>query len=383
MAYLKLPQLRFCNDLAFVLGLFGFVVASRALTSGPVYFADGPRHLAAIADRSYVIQPPGYWLFNRLGGLFPNPEHALLTFNWIISALGAVLFYRLALRLTGAWTAKLGAVLYSIVFFAWFAGDVHSTYASQLCFPVLLMLLMLQYIDKPSDWQAVAIGLCFSVTSGFRPSDGVFLAPLLLFFALRYQQGRKAAICLGTAVVGCLLWWIPNTVALHRYSIRTDAQQLNWVAQGSVLLGRVNAYTAVNTLRFLLPLILALGPLLPFVAYARSKTTRMLWIWALPASLFFLLLYISDAPYLDCVLAAFLLLGMVGLERKMGLTGVTVVLCVAIVINAGFYLFFHPLPMKGGTRLAATLFNKDVGMYTRYAVRTRMNVSIHEQLGVR
>ena len=64
------------GDWLFCLLLFVFTLVSRAVTSGPPYFADAPSHLACIAARTFVIQPPGYWLFNRFCGLFPAPEHA-------------------------------------------------------------------------------------------------------------------------------------------------------------------------------------------------------------------------------------------------------------------------------------------------------------------
>jgi hypothetical protein len=50
------------------------VLIARALTSGPAYYVDGPRHLNAIADHVYAIQPPGYWLFTRLASLFAVPS---------------------------------------------------------------------------------------------------------------------------------------------------------------------------------------------------------------------------------------------------------------------------------------------------------------------
>jgi hypothetical protein len=50
-----------------------FTLVSRLLFHGPPYFADGPAHIRVILAKIYIIQPPGYWLFNRLGGLFPDP----------------------------------------------------------------------------------------------------------------------------------------------------------------------------------------------------------------------------------------------------------------------------------------------------------------------
>ena len=108
-------------DVLFCLALFIFVIVSRAFTSGPVYYVDGPLHLMAIANGSYVIQPPGNWLFNRMASFFPDPEHGILIFNWLVSGAGAVVFYLTARRLLEPGIAKLIAVLYSVVFFAWFS----------------------------------------------------------------------------------------------------------------------------------------------------------------------------------------------------------------------------------------------------------------------
>jgi hypothetical protein len=53
-------------------------------------FADGPAHLRAISNGTYLIQPPGYWLFNRLAGLFSNPAHGISALNIVFAAAGAV-----------------------------------------------------------------------------------------------------------------------------------------------------------------------------------------------------------------------------------------------------------------------------------------------------
>lgn len=102
-------------DTLFCLALFASVVLSRAFTSGHVCYVVGPLHRVAIANGSYVMQPPGYWLFNRMAAFFPDPAHGTLIFNWLVSAAGAVVCYLTAQRLLQPDRAQLVAILDSVV----------------------------------------------------------------------------------------------------------------------------------------------------------------------------------------------------------------------------------------------------------------------------
>jgi hypothetical protein len=345
------------------LGLGVFV--ARAITSGPAYFADGPRHLAAIADHTYVIQPPGYWLFNRIGGLFPNPEHGLLLLNWLFSALGCMALYGCARKLVATPLAELGALLYATAFFAWFSGNVHSTYASQLLFPPLVFYLMLRYReDKRALWLC-AIAASFALGAGLRPSDGVFLSPLLLLFFLRLPAKQK--VLLGSLVmVFCLTWLIPSELAQHRYHPDSSGAELGRVAIGAVLLGKFNVYTISNAIRFFLPLAVALGPAAIYLLRSGRGAGMWLWVWVIPGSLFFLLLFISDAPYLDHLLGGFVLLCLIGMAASKNRRLAAGVLVCSILINLAFYLGFHPLP---ATSNLYAIVEKDLGNYSLYAVK--------------
>ena len=347
------------------------VLILRALSSGPAaYFADGPRHLSAIAAHTYVIQPPGYWLFNRIGGLFPNPEHALLGMNWLFSALGCVVFYACARRLVRPPFAELGALLYATTFFAWFSGDVHSTYASQLFFAPMTFYAMLRYRENQQDVWLFAVAASYAIGAGFRPSDGVFLAPLLLLFLLRIPR-KQQIILVAVITVICLAWLIPNQAAQHRYHIISTGGALTAVATGSVVLGRLNVYTISNGLRFFLPLAVALGPAAFYMFLARNAARLWLWVWVLPGTLFFLLLYISDAPYLDCLLGGFILLALLGMEASRNYKAAVLVLCATILINLVVYLGFRPLSSHAK---AYAIVEKDLGNYTLYAVKHQMFV---------
>src|SRR5262245_3298044 len=92
------------------------VFVARAATTGGVYWQDGPAHVGSIRAGKYLIQAPGYWLWNRTGGLFPDPEFGLDFLNWTFSALSLPVFYALAreleisTRIARLATACFGAV---------------------------------------------------------------------------------------------------------------------------------------------------------------------------------------------------------------------------------------------------------------------------------
>lgn len=346
------------------------VFLARALTSGPAYFADGPRHLAAIAKHTYVIQPPGYWLFTRIGGLFSDPDRGILLMNWCFSALGCLVFYGCARRLVRSPLAELGALLYATVFFAWFSGNVHSTYASQLLFAPLVFYFMLRFSEsKRAPW-LLAVGASYAVGAGFRPSDGVFLLPLLIVFALKLT--RKQQLILGASAAAlCSAWLIPNELALHRYAQINTAGQLGEVASGAILFGKINLYTINNALRFFLPLGVALGPIAYFMFHARDAVSLRLWTWVLPGTVFFLLVYISDPTYMNHLLGGYLLLCLRGLDRRPNCRLAVIALSCSIMINVLLYMEFRPLPAYNNVYV---VLNKELGNYTRYAVSHQMEI---------
>jgi 4-amino-4-deoxy-L-arabinose transferase-like glycosyltransferase len=366
-----LPQKWNGRQYAFAVVLCVAVLLARVVTSGPAYFADAGNHLKAIANHTYIIQPPGYWLFNRIAGLFSNAEQGISVMNWCFSALGCVAFYASARRLIRSPLAELGALLYATAFFAWFSGNVHSTYASQLLFAPLTFYFMLLYRENSKFVWLVAVAVSFALGAGFRPSDGVFLSPLLLLFALRLP--RKRLLLLGLLVlILCAAWMIPNQIALHQYQSRSASVQLAIVAKGSIVFGRINVYTVSNALRFFLPLALALGPCVLFLFRSRASERLLLWAWVIPGSVFFLLIYVSDAPYLNFLLGGYLLLCLLGMRTSQKPRLAASMLILTILINTFFYLGFRPLSLHSNVYDIA---EKDLGLYSFYAVRHQWKIS--------
>jgi len=327
-------------SILFAACLFAVVFTSRVLTSTSVYFADGPLHVAAVQDHTYILQAPGYWLFTRIAGLFPDPQFGISIMNWLFSAGGAAAFYLAIRKLVSEKVARAAAIAYASVYFAWFSGNIHSTYASQLFFPVAVFLCLLQYRENYKVSGLIGASVLFALGAGFRPSDGAFFAPAFLSELLKAKR-KHILTSIAVIAVICLSWLAPQKIASAHTaeSAQTNTQhQLFGVASG-VLFSGFSPYAAADVLRYFLPLGLALFPLLPLAF--KSKKDVFLWLWILPGTLFFLFIYISESPYLDFLLAPYLILAatnaLVSERRKVLLF----LFCAAF--NLVFYFGWRPV----------------------------------------
>ena len=231
--------------------LFLGVFAARAFTSSSAYFSDGPLHLAAIQGRTYVIQAPGYWLFARTASLFPDPEIAISVMNWLFSAGGAVFFYLVARKFASEVVARLSTLLYATVFFAWFSGNIHTTNASQLLFPIASFFLILKYQEESRKRWLIAAAVAFVLGAGFRPSDGAFFAPVFLYALIKARR-KDALVAAATAFAIGLAWLIPQQIALREMASPVQkhvGSQLMSLASGPLLTG-LSPYALGNALRY-------------------------------------------------------------------------------------------------------------------------------------
>ena len=347
-------------------------LVSRVACHGPVYFADGPSHLQAIASKVYVIQPPGYWLFNRIASLFPNPGIAISSMNILFSVAGVVVFYLTALQLGSIRNAFLGALAYCSVFYVWFAGEVHSTYASQILFPILLFYALLKFDSDRAPWRIWLAIFIFGLGAGLRPFDGLFLVPMLAFFCLMRLPRKQGIFYFAVALTLCLAWLIPTVRAYSHGDggMRGALAYILLIMKVRSITTGVNAGTMANVVRYIFPLLVAFWAVLP-AATANGFRNRLDWrvqmmlLWILPGSLFFVFSYISDAPYLTFLSAAILLLGL----------GSTRMLVVTTIVNAAIFLFLSPVPSQ---RLLVNTWNIDIGKYTFYGIRNQWQPNLSQ-----
>jgi len=367
------------TSIRFCAWLFVGIFAARAFTSSSAYFGDGPAHLTAIQTRRYVIQAPGYWLFARTASLFPDPEIAISVMNWLFSAGGVIFFYLVARKFASEGVARLSALLYASVFFAWFSGNVHSTHASQLFFPIASFFFILKYQEESRQQWLIWAGVAFVLGAGFRPSDGVFFAPVFLYALIKARRKDALVAAITVLLVG-LAWLIPQQIALREMADTVQknlGNQLMSVASGALFSG-LSLYAFSNALRYFLPLTLAFFPLIPLIF--RSKSFP-LWLWILPGSAFFLLVFISEATYTNWMLAPLILLAIISPQvsdrRKMWL------LAICICLNLLLYFAWRPIELSDARlQKAEYLVERNVGNYTFYAVRNHRDLTLSELLHI-
>jgi hypothetical protein len=371
-------SLRDPRNLYFPSALAVFVLLTRIIFRGPLYFGDGPDHIASIAAKTYVIQPPGYWLFNRVGGLFSDPVLAITVMNILFSVAGIVVFYYTACFFTGRVNAFLAAFAYSTVFYIWFSGEIHSTYASQILFPVATFYVLLCYERDRATWMLWLAALIFAVGAGLRPSDGVFMIPMAMYFAAFRMPRKEGSLFLSLILLFCLGWAIPTCLAFRHipqgvhnaHGVRGFQTYVAHVTGVQSILTGFKMYTMANFVRYFLPLLVAFWPILG-ITVLNSVHNRKDWrvkamvIWIVPGSLFFVLMLITNAPYLNYLTAAILLLA-VSAPRMMLVTALW---------NAIVFLGFGPIPSHN---LAVNIVNSFVLRCTRGGIEQRFNATLSQ-----
>jgi hypothetical protein len=270
--------------------------------SGP-YYVDALRHVSAIETGRLVIHAPGYFLFNATGFLLSRLLHvsagaALQILNVGFSVLGVAVFYLFVSRLKTISSPFLLSLAYSCSPIVWFSGEIHSSYAAMTFFAPLLLLVL--EAEGRFVWGCVI----WAVMTGFRPSDGVFVLPWMIYHSLRFpSKERLAGLIAAIAVVAA--WWIPTSERIGGgllSPLLTSHEQVGGLAQG-VLTGHFGLHAAVNVVHTVAGIVMTWGLLTPaaflgVAAWTRSSTARSMTIFLAPGLAFFLLYFFSDGTYL-------------------------------------------------------------------------------------
>lgn len=343
------------------------VFLSRFLTRGLPYFVDGPRLIDAIRQHTYVVQAPGYWLYARTGGLFPDPAFGLVFINECCSALGAAFLFLVCLDIgVSLAPAFLSALAAASVYFVWFAGDVHSSYATQLLFPVLASWFLIAYRRDGKLWRLLAAAAALAIGTGMRPSDGAFLFPLFAVFLFRFARPRKHLwFAAALFAILCLGWYVPTVRASHMVTQTVSGQMVPVADGSSVLFGAKPVDALANVLRLVLPIVVAFWMLVPaWIAAGRRATAWPLLLWIAPGFLFFLLIHIANPAYLVFAVPALIVMAALAGRRRL----VVACLTVCILWNSLFFLAARPIRSRRTLVLPLDYY---AIMYTHYAIRHR------------
>ena len=361
------------------------VFFSRIFTAATPYYSDGWRHLRAISDRTYIIQPPGYWLFNRLGGFFPSGELGLSVINWICSSLGVAVFYLCAQRVLSIRTvARWATGVYAFTFYVWFTGSVHSTYATQLLFPIFTYYLLLRAQEEHQSRYLYWATVTLAIGAGLRPSDGVFMTPLFFWRLFQWPSRREAALAIVLAVVVCCGWLVPTMVAFSNVANTPTAPLIgtnhvsNTLTQRSILFHGINREAVANVVRFISPLAFAFWAIILAMIFSRGplweRSELDLWLWVIPGFLFFAFFYFGEAGYLNYCTGGVVLLGFLHMKNlKPRLQAVASIMCIAF--NIGFFTFYTPITSRS---LFVDVVNMYAGRYTLFNLRYAIDVMLKD-----
>lgn len=320
-------------------------VATRLWSLSGPYYVDAPRHIESILNGKLVIHPPGYIAFNATGFLVyrlfhVTADHALQMVNITFSILSASTFFCLANRLKKVSEPFLLALAYTLSPIVWFSAAIHSTYASMTFFAPLLLLCL--EAEGSFLWGCLVWGML----TAFRPSDGFFLLPWMVYKATAYPLNKRlggAAIC----VASIIAWWVPTALRYHMGWLgpfSTSLAQMMNLAQG-VLVGGGSKHAGANIVHAILAAIVSIGLLLPwsvagFIKCRRSPLAMSLLVYVAPGLLFFFLVYVSDAAYYAFLIAPLVLLGGIELEYYSAIVRKSI-LVLASVVSLLFMLFAH------------------------------------------
>lgn len=302
---------------------------------------------------------------------------AISAINIVCSVAGVVVFYYTARFFADSGSALLAALAYSTVFYVWYSGEVHSTYATQLFFPVAVFYLLLRHQRDHARWQLWLAAAVFAIGAGMRPSDGVFLLPMTLYFGFARLKKSQMLQFFAIFAVLCLGWLIPTYVAIHKSDgglIDTRQYIFRMLTVVSIL-SKVNLYTLANVARYVIPLTVALGPVLGFAINTAIREradwrVRALTLWIIPGSLFFMLVMITDPVYLNFLTPAIILLA-VRATRAMALMAVW---------NFILFVALSPIPSRNVLLDVADCY---VLQYTRYGIQHHTALRLPEVLKAR
>lgn len=362
-----------------ILLLGALTLASRFLFTSAPYYVDGPRHVYFIEHGTlFTTSAPGYFLFAETIKILSqimsmSVPAAISLLNIAFSTAGAIIFAQLASRL---FPGRLGILLsfcYAFSDIVWFVSDIHSTYAAMTFFvPALLYTIWI----NETVWLAA---LLWALMTGFRPSDGVFILPFVVFAI--GKRAQRIAVFSAVALPVVAIWYIPS--AKHfggslLSPLTAAGVQAHHLANGlfttqpwrrklanlvHITFGSFNAWSILSPFVFL-------GFL------SRTVWTRSAVLFMVPGLLFFSLYFFSDSAYFAYLVAPGFLLAGEGLQRLRQNTAMMVASC-TLLLSIAQMTIARPLQSQ---KAAAAVINSYCLRYSGWSIRHQYAPRLHDTL---
>jgi hypothetical protein len=357
-------------------------LASRLIFTSSPYFVDGPRHVHYVEHgQIFVSSPPGYFLFGETAKIISyllnvSAATAISIMNISFSSCGAIVFANLATRLIPGILGILLAFCYAFSDTVWFVSDIHSTYAAMTFFvPAVLYAICI-------DESGGLTGVLWAAMTGFRPSDGVFLLPFVLF-AVGRRGMRHVSIFAIAALPVFAVWYIPTAIHFGGgllSPLTAAGGKAHHLANG-LFVNEPWQRKVGNLVHIAFGSFNAWNILTPFLfigCFSRATWTRAALLCFTPGLLFFTFYFFSDSTYYAYLVAPGLLLAGVGLQQLRPRYGVTVTF-LALLISIVQMTIARPLQSRTVT---AAVMNAYCLKYSGWGIRNQYDPRLRDTLEI-
>lgn len=203
-------------------------------------------------------------------------------------------------------------------------------------------------------------GVLWGLMCGYRPSDGVFVLPFLLWVLWRQNDRFRAAfLCAVGAVPVALVWFIPTY--LHFHSASGQAHEQVASLQNGIFSNAPVMRKLANVVHILCGSLNAWNVLVAFIVLGAAKASSRgneLILYLLPGFLFWTCYYYSDPTYLSYLIAPGILLAAISLKDVRPKFAQAIV-CAAIVISVSQMTFLKPVAPTGILRVTLNCYILD------------------------
>lgn len=249
-----------------------------------------------------------------------DPNSSLVWVSVFFAAAAVAAMYWIGRMMLGRPVALLAALLLATSLSFWAYSGVAYPY-TLLAFLSIVVAGLVYRTWEGREGYVLPAALALAVASGFRQDLLPFLLPLLGAGLVGKSRWRVA----GAAVIlaaGVAAWYVPSALLSGGFAVYREASsaQSEYIIQTASVFGRGLEALRVNAYTFGRFLALALTAAAPFLAYfllrlllprarwlRRDRRLLFLAVWALPGSLFYILIHIGEYGYVFSLLPAALL----------------------------------------------------------------------------
>lgn len=365
------------RDLILILALILVALAIRLpYRSQYLYHWDSVNFALSLENydvRLHQPQPPGYFLYSAVGGLFNDVIHdanASLVWISLISGVGGVVaLYWLGTLMFNRMVGVTAALLVIANPLQWFYSEVALSYSLEFVLVIAIAgLCYLQLTGRERIWPVTVVVL--GIAGGVRQNDLAFLIPLWLVSSYPLSWRQRMGSVLLLAVV-CLVWALPMIAlsgGLTGYmealgggsGVVAEESSLFNLKELALNAGRMAIFLGYGLLLAVFPLLWGAWKVLRSGRkYFADRRAWVMALWIAPAVVFYIFIHLRQHGHIFTFFPAVLLLVAVSVTELAKAWGQTeqrqtliwrVLTGVLVLMYAGFFLI-APASLLGSNQL--------------------------------